>query len=47
MDHTDAIYTLAMNLANKLRLVGKHDDAHQIEVWALALIKQLRSNHED
>jgi len=42
MEHADAIYTLAMNLANKLRLVNRHDEAHQIEVWVLALVKELR-----
>ena len=33
------VYQAGMQLANALRLVGKHDDAHAIEVWVLELTK--------
>ena len=35
------VYTAGMNLAGELRLLGKHDESHQIEVWVLALCKEL------
>jgi len=35
------VYTAGMHLAGELRLLGKHDEAHQIEVWVLALCKEL------
>ncbi len=31
------VYQAGMQLANALRLVGKHDEAHAIEVWVLEL----------
>jgi hypothetical protein len=40
------VYTAGMNLANQLRLIGKHDEAHQIEVWILSLCEDLRKQHE-
>ena len=35
----DNVYQTGMQLANALRLVGRHEDAHAIEVWVLALTK--------
>lgn len=35
------VYTAGMHLAGELRLLSKHDEAHQIEVWILALCKEL------
>ena len=35
------LYTAGMNLADALRLLGKHDESHQIEVWVLALCREL------
>ena len=35
------VYNAGMALANQLRLLGKHDEAHQTEVWVLALCKEL------
>lgn len=33
------VYQAGMQLANALRLVGRHEDAHAVEVWVLALTK--------
>ena len=35
------LYTAGMHLAQQLRLVGLSDEAHQIEVWVLAIVKEL------
>ena len=40
------VYNAGMALANQLRLVGKHDEAHQTEVWVLALCKELEKAYE-
>jgi len=32
-------YQAGMQLANALRLMGKHDEAHRIEVWVLDLTR--------
>ena len=34
------VYHAGMQLANALRLVGKHEDAHAIELWVLKLTKE-------
>ena len=41
------VYNAGMALANQLRLVGKHDEAHQTEVWVLALCKELEKSNDD
>ena len=33
------VYYAGMQLANALRLVGRHEDAHAVEVWVLSLTK--------
>ena len=38
------VYNAGMALANQLRLIGKHDESHQIEVWTLALCKELEES---
>lgn len=35
------LYTAGMNLANELRLLGKHDESREIEMWVLALCREL------
>lgn len=39
---TDKVYTAGMQLANALRLAGKHEEANEIEIWVLALVKELK-----
>lgn len=34
------VYQAGMQLAQALRLIGKHEDAHAIEVWVLELTKE-------
>ena len=36
------VYQKGMQLAQALRLIGKHEDAHAIEVWVLELTKELQ-----
>jgi hypothetical protein len=36
------VYTAGMNLANKLRLTGQHEEANQIEIWILSLCEELK-----
>ena len=33
------VYQAGMQLANALRLVGRHEDAHAVEVWVLSLTR--------
>lgn len=33
------VYHAGMQLANALRLVGRHEDAHAVELWVLELTK--------
>ena len=35
----DNVYQAGMQLANALRLIGKHEEAHDIEVWVLSLTR--------
>jgi hypothetical protein len=35
------LYTNGMNLAQTLRELRMHEEAHQLEVWVLALRKEL------
>jgi hypothetical protein len=37
----ERVYTAGMNLAMQLRLVKKHEEAHQIEMWTLSLCEDL------
>ena len=41
------VYNAGMALANQLRLVGKHDEAHQTEVWVLSICKELEESNDD
>jgi len=34
------VYQAGMQLANALRLIGRHEDAHAVEVWVLDLTKE-------
>lgn len=36
-----SLYTNGMNLAQNLRMVQMHEEAHQLEVWVLALRKEI------
>lgn len=36
----DRFYTTGMHLADCLRLLGKHEDSKQIEMWVLNLCKE-------
>ena len=36
------LYTAGMNLAQQLRMSGLSDEAHQIEVWVLSLVEDLK-----
>lgn len=38
----DRFYTTGMQLADCLRLMGKHNESHEVEVWVLALCKEYR-----
>ena len=38
----DRFYTTGMHLADCLRLMGKHDESHEVEVWVLAICKEYR-----
>jgi hypothetical protein len=33
------VYQKGMQLAQALRLIGRHEDAHAVEVWVLKLTK--------
>jgi hypothetical protein len=35
----EKVYQAGMQLANALRLIGKHEEAHEIEVWVLDLTR--------
>jgi hypothetical protein len=37
----DRLYQTGMQFAHRLRLVGKHEEANEIEIWTLALKAQL------
>jgi hypothetical protein len=37
----DRLYQTGMQFAHRLRLVGKHEEANEIEMWTLALKAQL------
>lgn len=39
---TDKIYNAGMQLANALRLAGLHEEAHEIELWVLSLVIELK-----
>lgn len=34
------VYQAGMQLAQALRLIGRHEDAHAVEVWVLKLTKE-------
>lgn len=38
----DRFYTTGMHLADCLRLMGKHDESREVEVWVLAICKEIR-----
>lgn len=38
----ESVYQSGMQLANALRLVGKHEDAHEVELWVLSLMEELK-----
>lgn len=40
--NTDKLYNAGMQLANALRLLGKHEEAHEIEMWVLAMVEELK-----
>jgi hypothetical protein len=35
------LYTTGMQFAGMLRLVGRHEEAHEMELWVLALQAEL------
>jgi hypothetical protein len=37
----DRLYQTGMQFAHRLRLVGKHEEANEIEMWTLELKAQL------
>lgn len=38
----ERLYTTGMHLADCLRLLGKHEESHQVELWVLSLCKEYR-----
>lgn len=34
------VYQAGMQLAQALRLIGRHEDAHAVEVWVLSVTKE-------
>jgi hypothetical protein len=43
MDKNDRIYQAGMALAEALRKAGKHDMAHDLEVWVLDFLREGKS----
>jgi hypothetical protein len=41
----DRFYHSGMQLADCLRLMGKHDECRQVELWVLALCREIESNN--
>jgi hypothetical protein len=39
--YVQRLYDLGMQLAHYMRLLGKHEEAHEVELWVLALKKEL------
>lgn len=37
------LYTTGMGVADCLRLLGKHDESNQVEVWLLNFLKEMRN----
>lgn len=40
---TDRLYTIGMQFADCLRLLGKHEESHEVEVWVLSMVRELIS----
>ena len=40
---TDRLYTTGMQFADCLRLLGKHEESHEVEVWVLGMVLELIS----
>ncbi len=40
--YAEMAYQAGMQLANALRLLGKHEESHEIEVWVLNLTRGMR-----
>jgi hypothetical protein len=40
---TDRLYTTGMQFADCLRLLGKHEESHEVEVWVLGMVRELIS----
>jgi hypothetical protein len=41
--NVDAFYQAGMAFANQLRLIGKHESAHEIEVYTLEIKQELEN----
>jgi hypothetical protein len=39
--NVERLYQTGMQLAHYMRLLGKHEEAHEVELWVLALKKEL------
>jgi len=43
MTHKERLYHTGMQLADCLRLLGKHEESAQIERWVLAMVKEIEA----
>lgn len=39
------VYDTGMQFANALRLLGKHEEANQVEVWVLEMVRLEEANN--
>ena len=39
--YVQRLYDLGMQLAHYMRLLGKHEEAHEVEVWVLNLKREV------
>ena len=39
------VYDTGMQFANALRLLGKHEEANQVEVWVLEVVRLEEANN--
>lgn len=42
----DQLYTSGMHFANALRVVGRHEEAHDTELWVLGLQADLKHERD-
>jgi hypothetical protein len=45
--HIDQLYNAGMQMAHALRLLKRSEEAHEVEVWVLALRQELRQELEE